>query len=515
MAVLFKIPKEMDEIDLPIDIRIGLVSNYGKPQEEFLVECIKEYRESEVYKTMEVGKNYFFNKNDIIHRERYYIDRRGEPVKTELLSNNKLAHPFMRKLVNQKINYLLSKDFTIRGDENYIKELNKYFDDKFRMTLINVGKECIRCGIAWMQVYYNDKGELKFKYIPSSEIIPFWHDSQHTELDAVIRIYEVDEYQVDKIEKRIYEMIEYYTPEGVWKYKRLKAGGSLINLTETEGEGHFKVIKDGDKEYDATWNRVPFVAFKYNMEEVSLINWIKPLIDDYDKQTSDNSNNLADVPNSIKIVEGYEDNDKEEFSKNLNIFRTVFVGEGGDVRSLNTDLDLAGADIHLKRLRKDIFEFGGGVDTVEKDLRDVAGVALRFQYADLDMDCSEMAQQFRYSMRELQWFINEDLKSNNKTINDEGSDFIFNTDVIINETETINNLAITKDIISQKTLLQNHPWVKNVDEEIKDIKTDKEEQLKYDIRLEEATVRINNKYKTNSTSNSTYTSTYTNNQGGY
>ncbi len=145
----------------------------------------------------------------------------------------------------------------------------------------------------------------------------------------------------------------------------------------------------------------------------------------------------------------------------------------------------------------------------------MAGVALRFQYADLDMDCSEMAQQFRYSMRELQWFINEDLKSNNKTINDEGSDFIFNTDVIINETETINNLAITKDIISQKTLLQNHPWVKNVDEEIKDIKTDKEEQLKYDIRLEEATVRINNKYKTNSTSNSTYTSTYTNNQGGY
>ena len=495
MAVLFKLPAELDEVDLPIDIRVGLVSSYGKPQEDFLVECIKEFRDSEVFKTMQIGKNYFFNKNDIIHRERFYIDRKGEPVKTELLSNNKLAHPFMRKLVNQKVNYLLSKDFTIRGQEEYVKNLNKYFDDKFRLTLINIGKEAIRCGIAWVQEYYDKEGNLKFKHIPSEEIIPFWHDSEHTELDAIIRIYEQEEYQVDKIEKRIYEMIEYYTPEGLWKYRRLKAGGNLYPLTNIEGEGHFKVIKD-NKEYDATWNRVPFVAFKYNMEEVSLINWIKPLVDDYDKQTSDNSNNLADVPNSIKVVEGYEDNDKEEFSKNLNIFRTVFVGEGGDVRSLSTDLDLQGADVHLNRLRKDIFEFGGGVDTVEKDLRDVAGVALRFQYADLDMDCSEMAQQFRYSMRQLQWFINQDLKSKGETVNEEGSDFIFNTDVIINETETINNLAVTKDLISQKTLLQNHPWVKNVDEEIRDITSDKEERLKYEVRLEEETARINKKYST-------------------
>ena len=31
-------------------------------------------------------KNIKINKNDIVHRERFYIDRKGEPVKTELLS---------------------------------------------------------------------------------------------------------------------------------------------------------------------------------------------------------------------------------------------------------------------------------------------------------------------------------------------------------------------------------------------------------------------------------------------
>lgn len=61
MSVLFKIPKELEDVELPIDIRVALVSNYGQPQEEFLVQCIREYKNSSVYKTMEVGTNYFFN----------------------------------------------------------------------------------------------------------------------------------------------------------------------------------------------------------------------------------------------------------------------------------------------------------------------------------------------------------------------------------------------------------------------------------------------------------------------
>lgn len=496
MSILFKIADNLCEPELPIDLRVALVSNYGRPQEEFLVECIKEYRNSKVFKDMKVGENYFFNQNDICNRERYYIDRQGQPVMCQLLTNTKLAHPFMRKLVNQKINYLLSKEFTIQGEEDYVKKLRKYFNDRFKLTLTNVGSASVINGIAWMQVYYNEEGKLKFKHIPSKEIIPFWHDSEHTELDAVIRTYDLEEYEVGKVEKKIYEMIEYYTKEGVWKYRRLKAGGNIFPLTDIEGEGHFKIVDEKGEEKFAVWNKVPFVAFKYNRDEVSLINWIKPLIDDYDTNTSDNSNNIQDIPNSIKVIKGYEDNDKEEFTKNLNFFRSIFVGEGGDVNTLETPTNIGEVDIHLTRLRKDIFEFGGGVDTVEKDLRDVAGVALRFQYADLDMDCSEMAQQYKYSLRQLQWFINQDLISKGETFDDSTSNFLFNTAIILNETEIINNLAVSKDMISQKTLLSNHPWVKNVEQEMKDIQADKQKQMEDDIRMQEETARITKQYST-------------------
>lgn len=501
MSILFRIPEKMVEPDLPIDLRVAIVSNYGQPQEEFLVECIREYRESRVYKDMKIGKKYFFNQNDIVNRQKYYINRKGEPVMSEILTNSKLSHPFMRKLVNQKINYLLSKEFTIQGDDTYVEKLREYFDDKFKLTLTNVGSASVTSGIAWIQVYYNDKGELKFKHIPSEEIIPFWHDSEHTELDAIIRIYEIEEYGSTNADKRIYEFIEYWTKEGVWKYKRLKAGGNMVLQSSIDGEGHFKVVDTTGEEKSAVWDKVPFVAFKYNRDEVSLLNWIKPLIDDYDINTSDVSNNLQDIPNAIKVVEGYEDNDKEEFNKNLNFFRTVFVGEGGKVSVLETPTNVDEVDVHLTRLRKDIFEFGGGVDTVNKELRDVSGVALRFQYADLDMDCSEMAQQYKYSLRQLQWFINQDLNNKGITYNDKDSNFLFNTAVILNETEIINNLAVSKDMISQKTLVENHPWVKNTEQEIRQIESDKKKQMEYDIEIADRTAEINKKYSTANSSN--------------
>ena len=66
-----------------------------------------------------------------------------------------------------------------------------------------------------------------------------------------------------------------------------------------------------------TWDKVPFIAFKYNADEMSLLKLVKSLIDDYDLNTSDTSNNLQDIPDSIKVVKNYDGTDKGEFTQNL------------------------------------------------------------------------------------------------------------------------------------------------------------------------------------------------------
>ena len=64
----------------------------------------------------------------------------------------------MRKLTNQKVTYLLSKELAIQSDDEKFNDLvTDYIDKKFLKMLKNVGRDAIVNGIAWLQVYYELK----------------------------------------------------------------------------------------------------------------------------------------------------------------------------------------------------------------------------------------------------------------------------------------------------------------------------------------------------------------------
>lgn len=484
--------KVLNSVDLPFDFRLKLMATEGRPQTEFLSSVLAEFKTSKQLADMKISQRYYFNENDIQQRERFYIDRQGQPVSSKLLSNSRLPHAFLRKLTNQKINYLLAKDFIFRSSDNpeFIRELDNYFDADFKVTLNNLGDSAIKNGIGWLQVYYDANGKLKFKLIPSDEVIPFWKTSEHKELDAIVRFYKQEQYDL-KGQKKYIEVVEYYDEKGVWIYKSTLNTPTGLWLESGPNPhfyaNYFDTETNEDKKVGVRWNKIPFIPFKYNKEEKCLLTWIKELIDDYDKITSDNSNNIIDIPNSIKVVSGFEGDDKEEFTRNLAHFRTVFVGEGGDVKLLSVPLYIKDTDYHLERLRKDIYEFGGGVDTVNKELRDVSGVALRFQYADLDMDCSQMELQFRWAIYHLiENFIKPDLYNKGMDYMNAKYQLIFNTDIMLNETETINNLVLSKGIVSDQTLISNHPFVNDVQKELELIEAQKQKELDMQLELEKA-----------------------------
>ena len=479
-----------------MDIRAGVtqLASLQKPHEDFLYANINEWLTSDVRKLMLTAQDYYKNDNDIKDRKRYYIDRRGVKQEVTNLSNSKLTHPFMRKLTNQKVNYLLSKELSIQSDDEKFNDLViTYIDKKFLKMLKNVGRDAIVNGIAWLQVYYNENGELKFKRIPSEEIIPFWADADHTILEGIIRVYSIIRYLPDGVQREI-KKVEYHTTQGVWYYEmgdkglkpdsdkpRTVNGHFSFNEPQKDEEGNIKVDEEGNElfnEIAATWDKVPFIAFKYNADEISLLKWIKPLIDDYDLNTSDTSNNLQDIPNSIKVVKNYDGTDKGEFTQNLATFRTAFVSGDGDMKTIETNLDVAAIDSHLNRLRKDIYEAGNGVDTQEVSIGNASGVALKFRYADLDTDTDDLAAEFSSALDEVLWFIKIDMM--NKGMGDYldlAIDIIFNTDMIINESETIEDTKNSVGIISEETIVANHPWVTNVQAELDRVKQEKEEKM--------------------------------------
>lgn len=439
---------------------------------------VSEWKTSKRRADMRKGESYYRNKTDILDRERTAIGASGAKEAIGNLANNKLVNGFFRKLVDQKIGYLLSKPLSIQTDnDEYQKQLADFFGKSMLRMLQNIGKEAIKKGIAWLHVYYNEAGQLTFMKIPSEEIIPLWRDAAHTDLQAVIRVYEVETYEGTR--RTIVTKVEWWDTNGVKRYV-LQAGGQygLVPDVEAEEQGAHFTVAQGESEKPANWERVPFIAFKYNEEEQGLLELIKSLIDDYDARKSDNSNNLEDLPNSIYVVKDYDGTNAGEFRKNISAYRVVFTqGEGG-VGTISLEIDTEAYKVHMDQNRKDIYEFGRGVDTESDKLgNSPSGIALKFLYADLDMDANIIETEFQASFEQLRWFI--DVHVANITGQDysaEAVDFVFNRDIIISESEVITDVKNSVGIVSEETLLANHPYVTDVQKELDRLQKQREEE---------------------------------------
>lgn len=481
-----------DSLGGQISKQIADASSEGKAQRDFLQSVITEYQDSDSYKFMETAQRYYENDSDIKEKKRMVIGKTIENQavlkESKVLTNNKLNHNFMKKLTRQKIAYMLGKAFTltaVKADDEEAKEFFRVMDDYFHFSFYkfikNVARDSIVKGIGWVQVYYNEEGFIKFRRCEPEEIIPLWKDSDHTELDAVVRCYTVEKYE--GANKKKIKFVEYWTQKEVWYYKYDDNGKLVLNPEYAQNPGPHFFVKPEDnteenKPVGVNWMQVPFVPFKYDPDEQSLLTRIKTLVDDYDRKTSSIADSIDDFPNSVTVVKNYDGASKEEFVQNKNEYRTIFVQGDGDARSLETKLNISDLDKHLERLRQDIYEFGQGVNTADKDIRDTSGVALRFIYADLDLDCTDWGSEVKWSLMQLISFIQQDIVSKGgKDYSNTKYDIIFNTDVIINESETVLNCMNSVGIISGKTIAANHPWTLDEEKEMEDLRNEQEQTL--------------------------------------
>jgi len=438
---------------------------------------IGDWRKSDKRKWMEIGERYYRNKPDILERQRTAIGASGAKEIVGNLANNKLANPFTRKLVDQKVGYLLGKPLSVQTDNTtYANEWKEIFKPAMFRRLQSTGKQSINTGVAWWFIHYDDAGTLSFRKMRSEEVIPLWADEAHTTLDAVIRDYEVVVYE--GVQRKTVRKIEWWDTHGVRRY--VVDGTGLTPDVEAGAVGSHFSVKTGDKEQGMNWERVPFIAWKYNEEEQPLVEIIKSLVDDYDRNKSDNSNNLEDLPDSIYKVKNYSGTHPGEFRKNLALYRTGFVDGEGDIDTVELPINVEAYKTHQEQARKDIYEFGRGVDTQGVDIGSApSGIALKFLYSDLDLDASLMETEFQASLEQLRWFVDTHLY-NSTGVDYSGEDLsiIFNKDMPIDESAIITAIKDSVGILSDETLVAQHPWVKDVLAELERIKKQKEEALK-------------------------------------
>ena len=339
----------------------------------------------------------------------------------------------------------------------------------------------MKSGIAWLQPYFDENGKLAFMRIPSSEVVPLWKDTEHTKLDAFIRFYDQTVYVGTR--KHTITHAEFWWPGGVRYFKMDAFAGS--------GAGEFQVDKDhgneandwtephftvGDKAYN--WDEAPIVWLKYNEEELPLCYFVKDLIDDINWQNSVTADVLRDVAKFIYVLKNYGGADLAEFLRELKENMAIKVDGDGGVDKLQADLNIDAVMAFLDNERRDIYDYAAAVDTKDPDLGNASGTAINFRYMDLDTDCASLGDELQDTFRRLKLFLDVYFQATGKgDFTGDSFDIVFNMDLPVNETDVISNVRASDGLISRRTNLQNHPWVKDVDEELAQLKAEKQEEM--------------------------------------
>ena len=444
--------------------------------EELIHIYIKEFLSSKERNMMLTGERYYRAENDIRRRKMYRYDEYQRPIEDLQKPNNKLVHSFMHLFVEDKINYLLTKPYTISADNTvYSDKVVETLGENFQRRFTKLGREASNKGIAWLIPYIAGNGKFKVFVAPAEQCVPLWADNDHEEMDALIYFYDVEVYEgrekkkITKIEYLTPECIEYYILDGETvkidseRYLKLQSDGTY---TEIEEQGHFFV-----DDVTMSWGRVPAIPFKNNDYEIPDVKFIKDLIDDYDKSRSDVSNTLDEVRDVIFGLKGYGGQNLAEFMRDLSYYRAISLDEDGGLEVYNPSIDIAAAKEHFSTLKDDIYSLGQAVDkSADKIGNSPSGIALKFLYSGLDLKCNAMESNFQWAFGELMYFINKYWEiTGQDTYQNEDISIIFNRDIQINETEAVTNCANSKGIISDKTIIENHPFVTDAVQEMKQI----------------------------------------------
>lgn len=403
-------------------------------------------RRNENKDAITVGKDYYHNKTLI--KETGVVPK----TKSNVLRNadNRIAHNFHQLLVDEKVAYMFTYPILIDVDDN--EAINERVDDvlgqEFVRKMKDLGVEASNTGCAWLHYWANEKNEFKYEKVESEQIIPFYSDDLERELIEVLRTYKVVEYD-DNLTAIEFIVVEDWTKDTFDQYK-------FRYTIDGQDESQLKGIRHN-------FGRVPFIPFANNSDETSDLIKYKDLVDLYDRVVSGYANDIEDIQEVMWIVTNY-DGKSGDFLKDVKKYKTIFLedeGDGakGDVKTLSVEIPVEARNSLLELLKKQIYESGQGLQQDNENFGNASGVALKFFYRKLELKAGLLETEFRESINKLVEAILDFYHLPHKKISQ-----VWSRNMIASDLETSQIATQSVGIIPEKLILQNHPWVEDVDE---------------------------------------------------
>jgi SPP1 family phage portal protein len=442
------------------------------------------------------GDEYYRGIHDIKNYRMFYYDADGNLVEDKYRSNIKISHPFFTELVDQCVQYMFSGEKIVKSNIPELQdELDKYFGAEFINELVNTGTDCKSRGFGYMYAYKSAEGITKFLHADSLNVVEVRKTESDDNCEYVIYYYVErigkNHNLITKIQVWDKEYVSYFVQDGDGKL-------TIDESVELNPRPHI-VYETKSKEFGASLGYIPFFKLKNNKFEVSDLDPIKPLIDDYDLMACGLSNNIQDFDFPIYAVSGFQGDNLDELQMNIKTKKTLGVGEGGNVDIKTVDIPYQARVAKLELDEKNIYRFGMGFNSCQLGDGNITNVVIKSRYALLDLKCNKFEKQLRAFLSKIVQVVLDEINStgNETAYSLKDVYFEFEREVMTNASDNaniekveadtkaveINTLLNLAQVIDKETILQKICKVLDIDyEEIKDKLPKSEAELNQEVQ---------------------------------
>lgn len=414
-----------------------------------------------------IAMRYYLGNNDIMHRKPK--DKCDEPLRN---ADNRIAFNFHGLLVDQKASYLFTAPPIFDTKDDTLNEIvAATLGDGYAKKCKDLCVDASNAGVGWLHYWIDDKKGFSYAVVPSAQIYPVYSLRLEKELEAVLRTYRM----VDGsgMEWQIYEL---------WNDTECQAYRQRADIFQPYDiftYVDFNGLAQPSNTFRHNLGAVPFIPFPNNNVYTSDLDKIKGLVDSYDKTYSGFVDDLEDIQQVIFILTNYGGADLKQFLSDLKYYKAIQTESNGvddrsGVSTLTIEIPVEARDKLLDITRKAIFDMGQGIDPQQQGFDNTSGEAMKFLYSLLELKAGLMETEFRQGFGEL-------VRAISRHYSGKEPEQIIQTwtrTSIRNDAELVDMCSKSVGVISNKTILKNHPFVENAEDEEKELAAEKEQAAK-------------------------------------
>ena len=391
---------------------------------------------------------YYDGKQEILNK---YVSDPSKPC-------NKIVCNYCYDITENYCGYLTGIPITYTSEEDisslsWILNYNDVHSEDSSLL-----KNGLVAGVGYELAYLDEMAQQRFKILDSKEVIPIYRNNLEEELIAAVRMYSAND-----IEDTSKTFVDVYTDKEILHYK---SDITFSDFTLLEARPHY-------------YGQVPITVFELNKERKSIFDRIISLQDAYNKLLSASVDDEEAFVDAYMVLVGYnaDSEDIEQMKKD----RVLLLDEEGAASYLTKTNDDSAVNELLDRINKQILKIAKCPDFTDEAFGTSSGIAIRYKLTGMENNAATIESNLRKALQKRLELISAIQKLTTDELGWRDIEIVFTRNLPINYLEQAQLVNQLRGLVSDKTLLAQLPFVKDVDKELELLAKQNESVLTYNF----------------------------------